>query len=145
MALKKAAQWTPAKPATKAAMQQLVKSAGVELPADYIAFLQGSSGGEGSLGIEPSWIMLWPAQEVIAANRDYCVSEFLPGFFAFGSSGSDEMFAFDLRKPGQVSVVMVPFIGMDADEAILVAPTFAALANHFGKLESKSAKKAKGE
>src|SRR5687768_3466863 len=85
-----AKQWTPAKPATKAAMQQLVKSAGVELPADYLTSLHGSSGGEGSLGIEPGWITLWPAQEVIAANRDYRVSEFLPGFFGIGSSGGGE-------------------------------------------------------
>ena len=138
-----APHWTSAKPATQAAIRQLVKLAGVELPADYLAFLRKSGGGEGELGILPEWIMLWPAQEVIAANRDYCVPEFLPGFFAFGSSGGGEMFAFDFRQPGKVSIVMVPFIPMDADEAICLAPTFTALAKHFGKSLTKPAKKAK--
>jgi hypothetical protein len=129
--------WTSAKPATKTAIQQLVKGAGVELPKDYLEFLGKSDGGEGELGVKPGWIRLWPAKEVMAANQDYCVAEFLPGFFAFGSSGSDEMFAFDVRQPKKVSVASVPFVPMEAEEAVQVSRSFSELAKQFGKSADK--------
>ncbi len=139
-------RWASAKPATETAIQQLVKGAGVELPNDYLDFLGKSDGGEGELGVKPGWIKLWPAKEVIAANQDYCVAEFLPGFFAFGTSGGGEMFAFDFRQPKTMSVVVVPFVPMEAVDAVRVSRSFSELAMQFGKLTEKmSSKRPKGQ
>ena len=135
--------WTQPKPATEAAIRNLVKSADFDLPADHLAFLRKSDGGEGDLGVEPGWIVLWSANELVDANRDYCVSEFMPGFFGFGSNGGGEMFAFDFHQPGKASVVMVPFIPMDADEAVLLGRTFSDFAKHFGKSLENSSKEKK--
>jgi len=103
------------------------------LPSDYIVFLQACNGGEGELDIEPGWMQLWKAEEVLPHNRAYETHERLPGFLAFGSSGGGEMFAFDLRKNNRGVVVMTPFIPMDAELALVIASTFTELAAHFGR------------
>jgi hypothetical protein len=64
----------------------------------YFSAVAESDGLEGPLSVEPGWIVFWPAAFVLTANADYCVDEFLPGFFGFGSSGGGWMFAFDLRN-----------------------------------------------
>jgi hypothetical protein len=98
------------------------------LPADYLAFLRLSNGGEGELGVEPGWFQLWPAEEVASLNRDYAVAEFLPAHIGFGSDGGGELLAF----APQGEVVAVPFIPMDASEARVLATSFRQLAALFG-------------
>ena len=49
----------------------------------------------------------------------------MPGFLGFGSSGSGEMFAFDAKH----QVFMIPFIGMDPEEAQLVAGAWIEFVN----------------
>lgn len=122
------AQWDRYAPASLAVLEQLGRSLPT-LPADYLEFLALSNGGEGELGVEPGWFQLWPAEDVAALNAKYHVSEFLPGFTAFGSNGGGEMLAFG--PDGAVS--MVPFIPMDAAEARIIAPNFTALAWTFGR------------
>jgi hypothetical protein len=86
-------------PADLAVVARLADTAPVLLPAEYLALLRLHDGGEGELGAEPGWFQLWPAAEVLAANRDYQLPEFLPGFFGFGSSGGGELLALDCRGP----------------------------------------------
>jgi hypothetical protein len=100
------------------------------LPADYLAFLALSGGGEGELGIEPGWFQLWPAAEVARLNLAYKLAECLPGYTGFGSSGGGELLAFGPKG----AVVMVPFVPMDASEAIEIASTFTDLARAFGRV-----------
>ena len=63
--------WRPAPPATETALAALPNQAPLELPPAYIAELAVSDGGEGDLGVEPGWIALWPAEEVVALNEGY--------------------------------------------------------------------------
>jgi hypothetical protein len=103
------------------------------LPQSYLAQLASSNGGEGSLGVEPGWISLWPAETVIAMNSRYSITDFLPGFFGFGSNGGGELFAFDARGAEPYPIVMVPFITMDPDDAVAIAHSFEELRTLIGK------------
>jgi hypothetical protein len=116
--------WTAASPAPQAVVEDLQRSAPKPLPAEYLAFLATSNGGEGELGAEPGWFRMWRAEEVIRLNADYEVPLNVPGLIGFGSSGGGEMLAFDTRHGEPYPVVAVPFIPMAADEAIVVAKSF---------------------
>jgi hypothetical protein len=124
--------WQAAPPATELALGHLQTEAGVRLPADYLSFLAATNGGEGDLGIEPGWLQIWPADEVLAHNVGYQVSERLPGSFAFGTNGGGELLVFDTSGAEPFSVLMVPFIPMQVDHAIRIADSFAKLRAHFG-------------
>jgi hypothetical protein len=57
-------------------------------------------------------------------NAGYKVSEFIPGFFGFGSNGGGELLAFDTRGSEPWPIVMIPFIPMDVNEARQIASSF---------------------
>jgi hypothetical protein len=42
---------------------------------------------EGELSVDPEWYRLWRPEEIEEFNRDYELSEYAPGFLAFGSNG----------------------------------------------------------
>jgi hypothetical protein len=94
---------------------------GISLPSDYRSFLIAKSGGEGFVGEQ--YLILWHAHEVIPFNHDYEVKEYAPGLLLFGSNGGGEGFAYDLRKQCG-DIVMVPFIGMDLENAKSISSTF---------------------
>jgi hypothetical protein len=121
------AEWTRALPADERTIEQL-QAALPSLPAEYLAFLRLSNGGEGALGVEPGWFQLWPAAEVPSLNRGYAVSEFLPTYVGFGSDGGGELLAF--APTGEI--VRVPFVPMATTEVRVIAPSFRQLAAHFG-------------
>jgi SMI1 / KNR4 family (SUKH-1) len=125
--------WRPAPPADEAALARLQEQTVVRLPVGYLDQLATSNGGEGDLAVEPGWIWFWPAEEVVALNASYCLGEFLPGFFGFGSNGGGELLAFDTRAGEPFAVVMVPFIPLEAQEARQIARSFDELRSLIGK------------
>src|SRR5580704_6847401 len=88
--------WSRRPPASEAAIRTLAAACDFALPQEYESFLRYSNGGEGPLCIEPWYFQLCSAEDVLSYNRDYKVGQFLPGFFAIGSSGGSEMLA--IRK-----------------------------------------------
>ncbi len=95
----------------------------VEIPEGLIAYHRSGGSLEGDLGEGiPGWFKLWPLVEIEELNRGYEVQENVPGYMAFGSNGGGEMLAFS--PDGRV--VAIPFIGMEAEEAILVAEDWDA-------------------
>jgi hypothetical protein len=97
---------------------------GRSLPADYRAFLEASDGGEGFVG--EGYLVLWRASELHPFNDDYEVPTYAAGLVGFGSNGGGEMFAFDYRfEPPPV--VIVPFIGLSHDDALVVADNLTGL------------------
>ena len=125
--------WQPEPPATEAALNALCAQAPVTLPIEYIAQLAESNGGEGELGVEPGWIVVWPVEEIVALNEGYQVAEMLPGFWGFGSSGGGELLAFDARNGAPYPVVMVPFIPMNAKHAVQIAASFMEFRQFIGR------------
>ena len=93
-----ARNWSRGPAASPEAIAQLKRDAGVNLPDDYLAFLLLSNGGEGKFGMQPGWFQLWPADKVLEYHYGYEVPQYLPGFFAFASSGGGDLFVFDMRK-----------------------------------------------
>lgn len=94
------------------------------LPADYRSFLAVSDGGEGFVG--DNYLILWRASELLPFNRDYEVASYATGLIGFGSNGGGEMFAFDCRLQPP-PVVIVPFIGLSHEDALVVADSFSGL------------------
>ena len=94
---------------------------GVRLPDEYKSFLLRSNGGEGFIG--EAYIMLSPLEELLEMNASYEVEINAPDLFVFGSDGGGEAFAFRLSC-GAGSVVMFPWIGVDAESTIEMASSF---------------------
>ena len=117
----KDANWDKEEPAKPESIQKLIGSAGKELPKEYIALLRYSDGGEGRLGIQPGWLKLWSAADVLECNKGYKIEEYLPGFFGFGSSAGGELLAFDTQGGKPWKIVMIPFIFTSAKEAVVIA------------------------
>ena len=127
------AGWTRRPPATEAAIEALTANCDFALPAEYQSFLRYSNGGEGFLCIEPWYFQLCSAEEVVAYNQGYNVEEFLPGWFAIGSSGGGEMLAIRKRDGSPCPVYIVPFIPMAESDAVQVAHEFEMFAMALGR------------
>jgi hypothetical protein len=132
-----AADWNRRAPASDATIQSLIAQCDFTLPPEYLSFLRYSSGGEGSLCIEPWYFRLCPAEEVIAYNRGYRVAEFLPGYFAIGSNGGGEMLAIREQEGSPCPVYMVPFIPMADSDAVQITHDFEMFAMALGRDEDR--------
>lgn len=108
-------------PAAESAIRAAASALGVSLPADYVDFLRRHNGGEGFAG-EHS-VVLFKAEELKPFNDAYEIDEYAPGLILFGSNGGGEGYAFDTRD-GSMSVVRVPFIGMELRYARPIAKSF---------------------
>lgn len=120
-------------PAEPTAIKQLVAGANCDLPEAYLQLLAFSDGAEGHLDIEPYWFQIWHTVQVIECNQAHAVSQAVPGFWGFGSSGGGELLAFDIREPASRRVYMIPFIPMVLDEAVLIADDFDAFIKAMGQ------------
>jgi hypothetical protein len=129
------ASWMRCEPASLQAIATLTASCDFALPDEYLSFLRYSNGGEGFLSIEPGYFRLWPAEELVETNHGYHVDEFLREFFAIGSSGGGEMLTIRKRDGSPCPVYMIPFIVMDAGEAIQIARDFETFAMALGRNE----------
>ena len=110
-------------PEDQAAIEQFQTATNITLPEDYSEFLRHANGGEGFVG-EAAYVILWPIEEIQELNEAYEVEEFAPGLILFGSSGGGEAYASDLRD-GEMSVVQVPFVGMELELVERIADSFS--------------------
>jgi hypothetical protein len=95
----------------------------LELPKGLVAYHRSGGRLEGDLGEGfPGWFQLWPLAEIEERNRGYETQQNVPGFMGIGSNGGGEMLA--ISPSGQV--VAIPFIGMEAEVATLVADSWDA-------------------
>ena len=125
--------WVKEAPASEKSIQTLLAESTLNLPQEYLALLKISNGGEGELGIEPGWLQLWTAEEVMEHNQGYEVQKWVPGFFGFASSGGGELLAFDTRTEQPWKIYMIPFMDMEEKNAILIAENFMSLISAMGK------------
>lgn len=122
-------------PGAKADELVRLSAAYPNLPEQYLRLLEQSNGAEGDVGVEPGWFVVWPAEEALVATVEYELPEYLPGYFAFGSSGGGELFVFAPRDgSADRKVLMVPAIGMASSELRVVAQTFSDFQRHMGKV-----------
>lgn len=126
------AEWSRCSPASESAIRMLIEACDFVLPQEYLLFLRYSNGGEGVLCIEPWYFRLCAAEDVVSYNQGYHVEEFLPGYFAIGSNGGDEMLAIRKRDGSPCPVYMVPFIMADND-VVQIAHDFEMFAMALGR------------
>src|SRR5882724_10589519 len=100
-------QWKSASPCSEEELEELWKAARIELPEDYLAYLRESDGGGGDIPVQPWLVWFWKVSEVGLNNEGYEVAMNVPGFYAFGTSGGGEMFAFDTRNGTPWPIVVI--------------------------------------
>ncbi|MBZ0246460.1 MAG: hypothetical protein K8H85_10970 [Cyclobacteriaceae bacterium] len=67
---------------------------------------------------------IWNLNELAELNESYNIEEFIPGYFAIGSNGGEEMLTLEISTGKFYSV---PFIPMDKSERTLVASSLDEL------------------
>jgi hypothetical protein len=94
---------------------------GFDLPEAYLNFLCIKAPVESYFQVEPYRCYIWSGDEVLQANLDYKIKEFMPAFFAFGTSGGGELFVLDSRT---WKIYSVAVNALDEPEAIKIAEDF---------------------
>ena len=107
--------------ASDASIRESEAQLSFNFPADYIVFLKLTNGGEGFIGQECA--IFWKVEDLAQANADYQVHEYAAGLLIFGSDGGGEAYGFDTRREPW-SVVRMPFVGMNWDQAISIGDSF---------------------
>lgn len=102
------------------------------LPSSYINFLKNHNGAIGDLPVQPFYFQLWQLGEALDNNEGYEVQEYLPGYFAVGSNGGDDMLAL---KIDDKKIYSIPFAPMEEESAFLVAESFEAFESIIGFTE----------
>jgi hypothetical protein len=107
-------RWRKERGASESLIRRHEELIGVPLPDDYKEFLRLSNGGFGCIGCER--VDLWGVEDLYYDNKDYEITEWLPGVVGIGTDGGDYAFAFDYRKrKKRPRLVRVP-LGCLADD-----------------------------
>lgn len=122
--------WRSEPGASEGALDGLRRASPIPLPESYVGYLRTSNGGEGEIAVDPGWIVFWRAEEVLENNNGYEVEKCVPGLFGFGSNGGGDLLAFDTRGGAPYPIVTVPFVGMEPEQAVMIATDFEDLLRH---------------
>ena len=89
------------------------------LPIGFLLFYEESNGAEISSTNED--ITIWPLKGLIQTNQQYCVEEFAPDFFLFGTNSAGLALSFQ-KSSGHI--FWLPFIGMLMEDSIFISKDF---------------------
>jgi len=129
-------EWRKAEGVSERAMAELREVAPRSLPESYFSLLTFSNGGEGPLPVQPLWLCLYRAEEVVRIARQGTFEEFFSGLFVIGGNGAGEAVAFDLRAAAPHSLVSFDMTNTDLAESVcLIAPSFDAALELIGRSE----------
>ncbi|MFI5316280.1 MAG: SMI1/KNR4 family protein [Myxococcota bacterium] len=88
-------------------VKQFQEHAPPNLPRTYARFMEACNGARGKIPYDTGYIEFFALETVLAQNGAHRIEQTLPGFFAFGSDGADELYVFDLRKEDGAPVCSV--------------------------------------
>jgi hypothetical protein len=108
------------RPADPKAIGDAERTLGTRFPESYRAFLERANGAEGSVGYE-SYVILWPAEELVQHNEGYKVDDYAPELTFIGTDGGNEVFGF---RQGDGAFVSAPLIGMAPEQIQFRGYTF---------------------
>src|SRR5258708_30044259 len=111
--------------ATDSELDEAAAALGIELPEDYRAVMRQANGGESEFGA--SWIVINTLEAVLDRNTILRGGGFPTGFTFFGSDGSNDGYAWDMRPERESLYVAVPFIVPGPDLVIPCGDTFEEL------------------
>ena len=127
-------EWHGAKGASSAALALLKSVAPVDLPESYYSLLSFSNGGEGPLPVQPLWLCLYPAEEVVQIERDGTFREFFAKLFVIGGNGGGEAVAFDLRESEPYPIIVFDMANINLPESVRpIASSFDAALKLIGQ------------
>lgn len=100
----------------------------IALPDDLKHFIAEHGLFEGfTRNDSPGYVELWAIEDIPQENKAIEIDVYAPSFLAFGGNGGGEVLAFDAVG----AVYMIPLIGMEAEQAIKIADSFAEFAATF--------------
>lgn len=100
----------------------------ITLPDDLKHFIAERGLFEGfTRSDDPGYVELWAIEEIPRQNAEIDMKTDAPGFLAFAGNGGGEVLAFDANG----AVYMMPLIGMEPEQAIKIADSFAEFAETF--------------
>ena len=100
----------------------------INLPDDLKHFIAEHGLFEGFTSNDsPGYVEIWAIEGIPRENKAVAMDVYAPGFLAFAGNGSGEVLAFDAVG----AVYVIPLIGMDAEQAIKIAESFAEFAETF--------------
>jgi|CXWL01.1.fsa_nt_gi hypothetical protein len=106
--------------ATEELVERTLFELGRALPEEYCEVMGRFNGGEGF--VNGHYLVLWPLEELAAANRAFEDIEDVRDVVWFGGNGGGEAFGFDWRQDG--AIVEGPMIGMERDQLMHCAGSF---------------------
>jgi len=100
----------------------------ITLPDDLKHFIAEHGLFEGfTRNDNPGYVELWAIEDIPQENTAIKMDLYTPGFVAFAGNGGGEVLAFDAIG----AVYMIPLIGMEAEQAVKIADSFAEFAETF--------------
>lgn len=127
-------EWHRTEGASSEAVNLLRSAAPVDLPESYYSLLCFSNGGEGPLAVQPLWICLYAAEEVVQIERRGTFREFFANLFVIGGNGGGEAVAFDLRESEPYPIVAFDMTNINLLESVrTIAPSFDAILELIGR------------
>ena len=99
----------------------------ITLPDDLKHFIAEHGLFEGFTRNGPGYVELWAIEAIPQHNAVVEMDASALGFLAFAGNGGSEVLAFDATG----AVYMIPLIGMEPEQAIKIADSFAEFAETF--------------
>jgi SMI1/KNR4 family protein SUKH-1 len=110
-------------------IRSVEKDLAARFPADYIAFMQESNGGEGEVGSE-GYLQLWAIETLVEQNKAYETLVHFPGFVFLGSNGAGDAIALGNTADGS-ELFLMPFIG-DINDGLFGGRSFLEFLSEYG-------------
>ncbi len=110
--------WQGNSGASKAAVEKLASIAPINLPKSYLEFLCKHNGGQGPIKVQPCWLVLYPAEEVLEIEASGVYQEFFKDYFVIGGNGGGEAIAFTEDQQGRICVVYFDTTNIDLAESV---------------------------
>lgn len=95
----------------------------MEIPDELLAYHRSGAPLARNIPSQQLDCEFYRQEDLVQYNQGYEIPEYAPGYFMFATNGCGELIA--LSPIG--SIVRMPFIGMGAKDALLVATSFANL------------------
>lgn len=100
----------------------------INLPNDLKHFITAHGLFEGfTHNDRVGYVEFWAIEDIPQQNASIETDVYAPDFLAFAGNGSGEVLAFDAAG----AVYMMPLIGMEAEQAIKIADSFAEFSGMF--------------
>lgn len=106
-------------PADENEINTFLKRVDFELPEGFISLYRDSNGIE--IFTEERYVSIYKIEKVFEMNAIYQIESELPGFFSFGTNGSDAAYTIE-KATGYI--FETPYIGISKEESILMAENF---------------------